>query len=257
VIRVYAFHCGGDQADLAITDPLDRNVGTRVYTPFFFYLVEHPRGRVLFDSGVHPAAREDPRGYLGAVVDGIDLELAPDDDVPGQLRRLQLTPADVDVLVQSHLHFDHAGGVSLLPGVPVYLQAKELEFARNPPIYQRALYVPADFEHEDIDWRLIDGDHDLFGDGTVQILATPGHTAGHQSLLVKGTEGTVILLSDATYSVEKMRQRRIPALVWSPDAMVESWERLERLEQEYDAQVVCSHELRFRELVPLAPNTLI
>jgi glyoxylase-like metal-dependent hydrolase (beta-lactamase superfamily II) len=255
MIQVLAFHCGGDRVDLAVHDPFDDDVGTKVSVPYFFYLIEHPRGRVLFDSGVHPALSGDPRSRLGAMADAFVLELGPDDHVEGQLKAADLSPADIDCVVQSHLHFDHAGGLEQVPGVPVYLQAAELEFARKPPVYQHVMYVQQDFSH-DIDWRLLEGDHDLFGDGSVRILSTPGHTAGHQSLMVTSNGRSIILLADAAYALDKMRERRLPAVLWSPDAMVASWERLEELERELTAQVVCTHELNWRELIPLAPQPL-
>jgi N-acyl homoserine lactone hydrolase len=112
--------------------------------------------------------------------------------------------------------------------------------------------MPVDFEH-DLDWRLLDGDHDLYGDGTVQIIATPGHTPGHQSLLVRfDTRPPLLLLADAAYNLEKMRQRRLPAIVWNPDAMVDSWERIERLQAETGAELRCTHEADYSG-VPIAP----
>jgi glyoxylase-like metal-dependent hydrolase (beta-lactamase superfamily II) len=252
-VKIHAFHCGGDMADMAVFDPFDANVGTKVYDPYFFYLVEHPRGLVLFDSGLHPAMRTDLRGRIGDSADAFVVEMAEDDDVVSKLAKLDLRPDDIECVVQSHLHFDHAGGLEFLAHAPVYLQDRELLFARNPPIYQRDIYVPADFEH-DLDWRLLEGDHDLFGDGTLRIISTPGHTAGHQSLLVRLQSRSILLMSDASYLVEKMRQRLLPAVVWSPDAMVASWERIEAIEQETRAQLVCTHELNFREHVPQAPD---
>jgi len=113
--------------------------------------------------------------------------------------------------------------------------------------------MPADFEH-DLDWRLLDGGHDLFGDGAVRIVSTPGHTPGHQSLLITFEERPpLVLLGDAAYSLEKMRQRRLPAIVWSPDAMVESWERIERIERDTGAELRCTHEADYSG-VPISPS---
>ncbi len=81
--------------------------------------------------------------------------------------------------MQSHLHFDHAGGLEHLTHAPVYVQQDELDFAYAPPADQADIYVRADFD-VGCDWRALDGDHDLFGDGRVRIVSTPGHTAGHQ-----------------------------------------------------------------------------
>lgn len=238
---------------MAVFDPFDHNVGTKVYDPYFFYLVEHPRGLVLFDSGLHPTMRTDLRGRIGDSADAFAVEMADDDDVVSQLAKLGLRPDDVEHVIQSHLHFDHAGGLEFLSHATIHVQEQELRFARNPPVYQRDVYVPADFEH-DLHWHLVEGDHDLFGDGTIRMISTPGHTAGHQSLLVRLESRPILLMSDASYLLEKMRQRSLPAVVWSPDAMVESWQRIEAIEQETGAELVCTHELDFRERVPLAPD---
>ena len=252
-MKVYAFHCGGDQADLAINDPLDENVGTKQYSPYFFYMIEHPRGRVLFDTGLHPEIGTNFAVRMGTAAGAFPIEMLKDGHVAGQLRKLGLGVEDVDAVVMSHLHFDHAGGLEFVKHAPVYAQAIELSTARNPPPYQAALYMPADFEH-DLDWRLLDGDHDLFGDGAVKIITTPGHTPGHQSLVII-FEGRppLVLLGDAAYSIEKMRQRRMPGIVWSPDAMVESWQRIERLERDTGAELRCTHQSDYSS-VPISPS---
>ncbi|WP_307380704.1 cytosine permease [Microbacterium sp. W4I20] len=249
-MKVHAFLNGGDYADLAINDPLDENVGTKQYSPYFFYLVEHPQGRVLFDTGLHPDLAQ---RWGASAAEAFPIEMYEGGDLVGQLQKLGLRPEDIDAVVPSHLHFDHAGGLEFVAHAPVYVQATELDFARNPPAYQADLYMPQDFEH-DLDWRLLEGDHDLFGDGRVRIISTPGHTRGHQSLLVTFEErAPLVLLGDAAYNLGKMRERRLPAIVWSPDAMVASWERVEALEREVGAELICTHESDFAA-VPIAPD---
>ena len=86
-MRVYAFHCGGDQADLAVNDPFDENVGTKQYSPYFFYLVDHPRGRVLFDTGLHPEIRTDFAGRMGSAAGAFPIEMHEDVRHAGGLQR--------------------------------------------------------------------------------------------------------------------------------------------------------------------------
>ena len=112
--RILALHCGGDLTDWAILDPFDPRAGTKAYTPYFVYVVEHPDGRILLDTGAHPSLAIDPAVRLGAAAEGFTVKLGPDDAVDAALARIGLTPADVDLVVQSHLHFDHAGGLELL-----------------------------------------------------------------------------------------------------------------------------------------------
>jgi N-acyl homoserine lactone hydrolase len=253
-MKVFACHSGGDRSDLATYDPLDEEVGTKVYCPYFFYLFEHPAGRILFDTGLHPQVATDPVGRVGEAAGAFPVEMNPDGDVVSQLGKLGLTTKDVDAVIQSHLHFDHAGGLEFVDHADVYVQSAELAAARNPPVYQRDLYNPADFEH-DLKWKVLDGDLDVFGDGKLRIISTPGHTPGHQAIYVEfENREPLVLMGDATYNLAKMRQRRLPAVVWSPDAMVASWERLEEIERDTGAELRCTHEFDFRERVPIAPG---
>ncbi len=253
-MRLYALHCGGDEMDWAAFDPFDERAGTKVYNPYFMYVITHPEGNVLFDSGVHPQMRTDPVARLGPAASSFEVQMTAEDGVEGRLATIGLAPRDIDLVIQSHLHFDHAGGLEWLTHAEVLIQREELSFAYYPPVYQRLIYVPADFDHG-LRWRQLEGDHDVFGDGRVVVISTPGHSRGHQSLMVHLDSGqTVILLADATYLLEKMRERALPGVVWSPDAMVSSWERIEALEREHDAMLIATHDLDFRERLALAPE---
>jgi glyoxylase-like metal-dependent hydrolase (beta-lactamase superfamily II) len=113
-VKVYAFHCGGDRADFAVNDPFDERVGQKQYSPYFFYMVDHPLGRVLFDTGLHPETGTDFAGRMGRAAGAFPIEMHEDGDVVGQLRKLGLHAEDIDAVVQSHLHFDHAGGLEFV-----------------------------------------------------------------------------------------------------------------------------------------------
>ncbi len=254
-MRLYALHCGGDVADWATFDPFDARVGTKAYNPYFMYVVTHPRGNLLFDSGVHPQMGTEPEARLGPAAASFEVQMTDDDHIERCLERISMTPEDIDVVVQSHLHFDHAGGLEWLTRAPILVQREELSFALYPPVYQRLIYAQADFNHEDLKWELLDGDRDVFGDGRVIVLSTPGHTRGHQSLMVHLDSGqTIILPADAAYLLEKMRERALPGIVWSPDAMVASWARIESLEREHNATLYTTHDLDFSERMKLAPE---
>jgi N-acyl homoserine lactone hydrolase len=252
-LKLYALHCGGDMMDLALFDPFDANVGTKVYNPYFMYVVMHPKGTVLFDSGAHPDLGTDPESRLGAAAADFDMRLSAEDQIERRLAAVGMTPGDIDLVVQSHLHFDHAGGLSWLRHAPILVQREELVFARNPPVYQEPIYIQADFSM-DLDWHELDGDHDLFGDGRVTAISTPGHTRGHQSLLVRLDGQTVFLLADAAYLVDKMRSRSLPGILWSPDAMIASWERIEEIERGEQAQLITTHALDYETSVMMAPE---
>jgi N-acyl homoserine lactone hydrolase len=253
-LKLYALHCGGDMMDMALFDPFDANTGTKVYNPYFVYVITHPQGTVLFDSGAHPGLGTDPEARLGAAAADFDMRLSPEDQIEQRLAAIGMTPGDVDVVVQSHLHFDHAGGLDWLTHASIVVQREELEFARHPPVYQELIYVPADFSM-DLNWLEIDGDHDLFGDGRVVAISTPGHTRGHQSLLVRLDGETIFLLADAAYLVEKMRLRALPGILWSPDAVIASWDRIEEIERSENARLITTHALDYETSVKLAPES--
>ncbi len=241
---------------MAAFDPFDPAVGTPIDIPWFFFLIEHEQGNVIFDSGAHPGLATNPRERLGDEAENWQIQMSPEDCAVDRLATLGLSPQDIAYVVQSHLHYDHAGGIEFFPDAQVIVQARELAFARNPPVYQEGLYVKEDFDFPGVRWLKIDGEHDVFGDGRIVVFPTPGHCAGHQSMIVRLNSHTVILLADAAYLIEKMRARALPAggLLWSPDDMVASWEKIERLERELDAELIPTHDLRFREHLRLAPE---
>lgn len=243
--RVLVFHCGGDRSPLGIYDPLDPDGAQLVYGPYLLYLVEHPRGRVLFDTGMHPKWKTLGQARRIEVGDG--------DDVVSLLAGAGLAPGELDHVVASHLHYDHAGGLQFFTDAPVWVQAAELRFARAPAIYQRELYDPDDFGHP-LHWQKLEGAHDLFGDGAVTILPTPGHTPGHQSLCVELPGGLHVLAADASYTERAMRSGHLPGVVWNPDAMVASWETLQGLERDRGARLIFTHDLDFETAKPLAPD---
>jgi N-acyl homoserine lactone hydrolase len=252
-VKIHAFHGGGEVADMSVFDPFHPDVGTKVDIPYFFYVIEHPDGNVLFDTGGHPALATNPRDYLGEAADAFEVKMTEDDAVVPQIESAGFKVGDIAHVVQSHLHYDHAGGIQFFPDADFYAQAIELEFANNPPIYQAEIYLPADFDHP-VRWTELEGDHDLFGDGRVLIFPTPGHTKGHQSMLVKLDDRAVILVADAAYLPRNLELNVLPGIVWSPDAMVASWDRIRELKAEHDAELIFTHDLAWPETTKVAPE---
>jgi N-acyl homoserine lactone hydrolase len=240
-MRLHAFESGRERVYRALLDPLDQHAGQLEAIPWSFYVIEHPQGPVMFDTGTHPDALDDLERHFGPAASDFSFSLRPGEDTVARLASLDLEPRDIRIVVLSHLHYDHVSGLSLFKHAAVFVQRSELQFARQPPVYQRDTYMSWLYAG-DYDWREIGGEHDLFGDGTVRLLPTPGHTAGHQSMILKLQESPVVLLGDATYSIEKMRARRLPGLVWNPDEMVASWELLEAQERDHGARLISSHD---------------
>lgn len=255
VLELHALRCGGERIRMAALDPFDADPGQVVPIPWFAYLIKHPEGNVLFDTGPHPLLGTDPVSRLGTGADTWDIDVGPDDNIVSQLARAGVSPAEITRIAVSHLHLDHGGGLEFFPDVEVLVQRKELRFAFWPPVYQRSAYARKDFEG-DVRWKELSGRYDIFGDGRLVLIPTPGHTPGHQSLLVKLQNESKILVGDAAYLPQKMRDRCLPAgsLVWSPDHMVTSWEELEELQRTLGAEIICNHDPDYKGHLRVSPK---
>jgi len=242
---------------MAVLDPFDPRAGAKVSMPYFFYVIEHPEGTLLFDTGLHRSVRDGSSEHLGEAAGTFEwqFEVQDGDDVVSLLASIGKRPEEVDHIAHSHLHYDHAGGIDSFLHASFYIQRSELSFAFDPPIYQRSFYWRADFDHR-VDWTALDGDHDIFNDGSLVLFPTPGHTPGHQSLLVRLSGMSVVLAADALFLPAKLSSRSIPAgaLAWSPDDMVRSFERLEEETSRNAATLITSHDTEFNTNVRLAPE---
>jgi glyoxylase-like metal-dependent hydrolase (beta-lactamase superfamily II) len=170
--------------------------------PVPFFLIRHPDGDIVVDGGNPLAVARDARAHWGALADQFHVHMTEEQHCIAQLRQLGIAPASVRHVVQTHLHIDHVGALGHFPDATVIVQARELDVARtaDPPLAHG--YVREDFERAGLDWRAIEGDLDLFGDGAIRLLQTPGHSAGHMSVLLELEEtGPVILTADAADSL--------------------------------------------------------
>jgi N-acyl homoserine lactone hydrolase len=256
MMRVYALCTGVIELDRA--SMLDDLVPGQPWTvPVLSVLVDHPRGRLLFDTGVHCQARLDPVGRLGPErVKRLTVKSAEGDDVVPQLARLGLKPADVRYVANSHLHFDHCGGNEFFPRATFLVQRPELEAARRPggvPSYNPS---PIDFDHP-LDYQMIDGEHDVFGDGTVILIPTYGHTPGHQSLLVRpGRDERFVFTADACYTRENMDREVLPTVLWDEAEMAHALRRLRELRDRQGARTIYGHDPEQWQTLPVAPSPM-
>jgi N-acyl homoserine lactone hydrolase len=237
----------------------DREPGTRWTVPIPAFLVVHARGRLLFDTGVHRDAITDPVGRLGeSRASRFRVRSRPGDDVVSQLALLALRPDDVTHVANSHFHFDHCGGNEFFPRSTFLVQRRELEAARDPAVLGVRRYVPSpqDFDHP-LPYRPVDGEHDVFGDGTVVLFPTYGHTPGHQSLRVHAGKGpALVLAADACYTRENLERELLPNVLWDADEMARSLAYLRDLRDREGATVVFGHDPGQWEKLPRAPAAL-
>ena len=243
-MRVYAL-CGGYlDLDASSFFP-DGAPRARWTVPVPCYLVAHPRGHLLFDTGVHADARVDPVARLGAQrAARFGVRSGPADDAVSQLALLGLRPDDLTYVANSHFHFDHCGGNECFPRATFLVQKREMEAARAAAGAYPG-YTPSarDFDHP-LDYRLVDGEHDVFGDGRVVLFPTYGHTPGHQSLRIRGTGSAadLVLTADACYTRENMDRDVLPGVLWDAPEMSRSLAALRALRDRTGATLVYGHD---------------
>ena len=204
--------------------------------PVLGFLCEHPRGLVVFDTGLHPdLATSGDRLRLSA--HRFSIEIGAEHTLTAQLTRLGLDPADVGLAVLSHLHFDHTGGTGELPKARLVVQRDEWEAALDPRMVELGVSDPSTFDHGR-EVQLVDGRHDLFGDGSLELVPTIGHTPGHQSLLVNRD---LMLVADACYLADALARDHHPARSWDRAKQAETFAMLRAAEAD-GVQLVYSHD---------------
>jgi len=163
-----------------------------------------------------------------------------------QLTELGLATTDIKSIAVSHTHPDHAGNVELFPGAMLYVQKAEYDWpgANNAP-----RFVPTHPVTK------LEGDHDVFGDGSVTILSTPGHTPGHQSLLVKlPNTGAVVLSGDAVHFKSNWDNRGVPANNFNKEQTLASMQKISDTLAKEKAQLWINHDKAQRDGLNISPE---
>ncbi|MBI4587276.1 MAG: N-acyl homoserine lactonase family protein [Candidatus Rokubacteria bacterium] len=221
--------------------------GDRVQIPVACYLVKTGDATILFDTGFAP------RAVPGLLRDDSLARFSDEDLLVHRLDSIGLEPHSVDVVVLSHLHFDHAGGTSLFPKSELIVQQDEYSYAHHPASCFASFYYRKNFDLPGYHWRLIEGDVELVPGVTV--LRTEGHTPGHQSLLVELPEsGPIILAGDCAYWQEHIDHERVPGVVWNPTQALHSVKRLKTIARLTGGKIFPSHDPLFWATVTQAPD---
>jgi glyoxylase-like metal-dependent hydrolase (beta-lactamase superfamily II) len=252
-VKLFAFTCGWLTGELG---RLMEGGEGKVELPIPAYLIEHPKGVMLFDTGMHPDCQHDPAGRIGPrVIELFSFNYHPGEEISARLQAIGRDPAKIDLVVNSHFHFDHVGGNALIPNATIVVQRREWEAGMDPDIAERRGFNRRDFDlgHK---MTLLDGEHDLFGDGSVVCLPTHGHTPGHQSLKLRLASGEIVLAADSCYFCRTLREKRLPQFVDDRDAMLASLDRLRALERS-GARIFFGHDPEFWNGVPQAPRQIV
>lgn len=243
VDRLYILNCGeGVAGDISRWSP-GVNVGKSMDFVDSCYLIHHTQGWLLWDTGVADAIAAMPDGQ--APPDPRMTHWRRPKTLISQFELLEVKPADIKYLAVSHTHPDHIGNVELFPQAMLLVQRAEYEWP-NPLGVGR--FKP---EHP---VTKLEGDHDVFGDGSVTIIATPGHTPGHQSLLVKLPKtGALVLSGDAVHFKSNWENRGVPSGNTDKDKTLASMQRISDVLAKEKAQLWINHDKAQRDSLEMAP----
>ncbi len=252
MLRIHALSCGALEFDRSLFFPAEAQ-GTAMVAPVASWLVVHPQGKVLFDTGISCDALADPAGRLGRRVASLfRIRAGADDNPVARLAALGIEPGDIRTVVNSHFHFDHCGCNTSFPRAQFLVQRAELAMARS----EGSRYNPKDWNHP-LDYRELDGEHDVFGDGKVVVLPTPGHTAGHQSLWIRDGGRQFVLTSDACYTREHMEKTILPSNAFDPGQMADSLNLLRGLRDRKGARLLYGHDPEQWNALRRSPQPLL
>jgi glyoxylase-like metal-dependent hydrolase (beta-lactamase superfamily II) len=227
----------------------------KITVPVAFFLIKHPKGNVLFETGNNDKIITDPTywGPLAAMLSAASR--SPDVAIDAQLAKIGMKPADINYVVLGHMHLDHAGNVSKFPTATIVYQRDEIVNAFWPKPGFGCCYITGDFAQLRNDvgqgnpakQKVIElnGDLDLFGDGSLYIRRQVGHTPGSEMMLVRLPKtGPVILTSDTCYLMENLQKDILPsvALAFDPAGILNGYAWIKQLMATENADVIFAHD---------------
>jgi len=213
--------------------------------PVPWFVIEHPKGNIVIDGGNAQAVATDARGYWGPIAEDCVPTMQPGEFCIPAMEQAGLDPADIRYVFLSHLHHDHTGAIGQFPNAVHVVRRREYEYAFAPDWYVSPAYVRHDFDKPNLRWEYLDDTDiiDFYGDGTVKLIATPGHSEGHQSFLVTLQQSAPMLLAvDAVPGVDHWHDKVLLGLTTSASQAVRSIARLRALAGRTGAVLVPGHD---------------
>ena len=207
---------------------LGRDMGRTILIPVYCFLVKHQKGNVLVDTGFSSDFEKTWGRRLKYYKPKLERDI---------VKHLKEKNIEIDFIINTHLHIDHCENNSYFKNAEIFVQKKEFEAACNPKPYQILAYP--DKMDKNLNYRFIDGNLDLFDDGAIKIIQTPGHTEGHQSVLLKTNGEQIFIAGDACYTSENLKYNCLPGILWNPDKIMVCYEMIRNLK---NTKIIFGHE---------------
>jgi N-acyl homoserine lactone hydrolase len=252
VERMYVIECGENHAkDLSRWTP-----GVNVGKPHVFgdhcYLIQHAQGWMLWDTGNPDRYAAMPNGFSAGPSSPLTVFMKK--PLAESLKEIGVAPEKIQHFAMSHSHGDHSGNANLFGASTLYMQAAEYDAVFGPEP-QKFNFIAANFDGlRGAKVVKLNGDHDVFGDGSVVIKSTPGHTPGHQSLFVRlPRRGPVLLSGDMAHLVYNWENRVVPGFNFNVEQSGRSIDAMKEFATKTGAKIWVNHDKEQHAAIPKAP----
>lgn len=217
-----------------------RGYGNRLTVPVSSALLETDQGYILIDTGLNPLGIKEPESTWGPRAKLLLPTITAEWDIRTQLKRIGISVEDVNTVILTHLHWDHTGGLQYFKHAKIVVQKAEHRFAYEPDQCMAGSYMKNHFDF-DLKYETIEGDVE-YGEG-IDILFTPGHTPGHQSVLITLENGKrCIIPGDAVYSYQNLKEMLPPGNCWDVQQSMLSLNKLKTVARLTGAVIYPSHD---------------
>ncbi len=253
VERMYVFNCG----ESTVQDMSRWTPGVNVGKPGAFsancYLIRHAKGWMMWDTGINDNVATMPKGFQRGKLSPHYILRKP---LRFALSEIGVDPEKIEHVAFSHTHGDHVGNGNLFTGATLYIQQAEYDIAFGAEAASKWNFEVTSYDKLRASKTVkLNGDHDVFGDGSVVVIATPGHTPGHQSLLVRLPKtGSVILSGDMVHLQDNWTQRRVPSFNFDVAESRRSMEKVAAIMQKTGAKLWINHDKAQSDAIAKAPQ---
>ncbi|GAA6136071.1 N-acyl homoserine lactonase family protein [Oceaniserpentilla sp. 4NH20-0058] len=249
-LTLHVFECGNIEVrDISMFSPgIDKGVTKELTNSC--YLIRHEKGTMIWDTGFIDAIGENGAEGFGGMI-----KMTVTNPLSKQLAEININPADIDYIGISHFHGDHTGNTNLFSNAALLIQQAEYNAAFGPAPEKFGFNPPSYAQLDKSKFKILNGDHDVFGDGNVVIKSAPGHTPGHQMLYINLPESGPIVLSGDLYHFTKNRtHKRVPSFNFNKEQTLVAMEAIENFVKDENAQFWIQHDKEQNATIKHSPE---